>query len=103
MELPVLNLLFLALIFLNKALSRGLRLMESPRLDSSLKQLIQFRRGTSRVALLASVFNIQSRKRTHSLRNQKPHPQGKGKADTRVEPARLEAPIPFVGVSHVRD
>lgn len=64
MELPVLNLLFLALIFLNKALSRGLRLMESPRLDSSLKQLIQFRRGTSRVALLASVFNIQSRKRT---------------------------------------
>lgn len=64
MELPVLNLLFLALIFLNKALSRGLRLMEPPRLDSSLKQLIQFRRGTSRVALLASVFNIPSRKRT---------------------------------------
>ena len=93
--------LFITFINLDNALGGRLRLVESPRANLSLKQLVQLGRRATVPTLEWDQQNGGVNK-PGSFGNQEPHGYGEGQAQSCVEPARLETPVPLVGVDHVR-
>jgi len=98
-------------LLLIRKLFGGLSLGEFPGLDLTFKQFVDLGRRASGENRLASWLNKAffisvSLREQHNLptclRKQQPGANDKRKADSRVEPAGLEAPVPLVGVDHVR-
>ena len=79
--------------------------MEAPRLDLAFEEFIQL---SSRASVEMSVWKHLNHRFSLvinspcSFGDQKPHADDPRQPNTSVEQSRLETPIPFIGVHHIR-
>lgn len=79
------------------------RLVESPRLDLSLKKFIKLSRGSTKFGrlVLRLTDGIQMIHIPRGFRNQEPNGQGERRTAAGEEPTGLQAPVPLMSVGHI--